>query len=76
MRRKEEIFIPQPFSLLFFGDANDQCPVTPSHVCRLHWGLEDPAKATGSEEEITAKFHEVRDAIRERVTKFLGEINE
>lgn len=55
------------------GDANDRCPVTPPHVNRLHWGFEDPAKATGSEEEVTAKFHEVRDAIKNSIAKFLEE---
>lgn len=55
------------------GDANDKCPVTPPQVNRLHWGFEDPAKATGSEEEVTAKFQEVRDAIRDRIAKFLEE---
>lgn len=28
--------------------------MTPPHVKRLHWGFEDPAKATGTEEEIQA----------------------
>ncbi|WP_407654101.1 arsenate reductase/protein-tyrosine-phosphatase family protein [Alicyclobacillus cycloheptanicus] len=55
------------------GDANDKCPVTPPHVRRLHWGIEDPAKVTGSEEAVTAKFHEVRDTIKERVVQFLNE---
>ncbi len=41
--------------------------MTPPHVKRLHWGFEDPAKATGTEEEIQAKFREVRDAIRDRI---------
>jgi len=39
----------------------------------LHWGFEDPAKATGTEAEITEKSHEVRDAIKERIAKFLEE---
>jgi arsenate reductase (thioredoxin) len=55
------------------GDANDKCPVTPPHVTRLHWGFEDPAKATGSEEEIRAKFREVRDAILDKIQVFLRE---
>lgn len=53
------------------GDANDKCPVTPPNVTRLHWGVEDPAKATGTEEEIHRKFAEVRDAIRDRINEFL-----
>jgi arsenate reductase len=55
------------------GDANDKCPVTPPHVKRIHWGLPDPAKATGTEAEIEAKFNEVRDEIRNRVERFLSE---
>ncbi|GAB3057997.1 arsenate reductase (thioredoxin) [Salinicoccus sesuvii] len=55
------------------GDANDNCPVTPSHVTRMHWGFEDPAKATGSEEEIHAIFADVRDAIEERIIQFKNE---
>lgn len=57
------------------GDANDRCPVTPPHVKRLHWGFEDPAKATGTEDEVQAKFREVRDAIRSRVQEFIRELN-
>ncbi|WP_083486294.1 arsenate reductase (thioredoxin) [Alicyclobacillus ferrooxydans] len=53
------------------GDANDRCPVTPPHVHRLHWGFEDPAKATGTEEEVQRKFREVRDAIGSRIKRFL-----
>ncbi|MGZ4106671.1 MAG: arsenate reductase, partial [Tumebacillaceae bacterium] len=56
------------------GDANDKCPITPPHVTRLHWGFEDPAKATGTAEEVTAKFAEVRDAIRSKIETFLTEI--
>ena len=56
------------------GDANDRCPVTPPHVKRLHWGFEDPAKATGTEDEVQAKFREVRDAIRDRIQGFLNEL--
>jgi len=32
-----------------------------------HWALDDPAKATGSEEEILAVFRGCRDDIRQRV---------
>jgi arsenate reductase len=49
------------------GNADERCPVLPPEVKRLHWPLEDPAKATGSEAEIQAKFREIRDQIEERV---------
>lgn len=56
------------------GDANDKCPMTPASVRRLHWGLEDPAKAQGTENEVKAKFADVRDKIRDMVQAFIQEI--
>nr|WP_034526395.1 arsenate reductase (thioredoxin) [Secundilactobacillus oryzae] len=56
------------------GDARDKCPVTPPSVNRLHWPLEDPAQATGTEAEIMAKFRAVRDEIEQRVKKLQVEI--
>ncbi len=53
------------------GHANESCPVLPPEVRRLHWPLEDPAAATGSESEILAKFREVRDQIEGRVMDLL-----
>ncbi|WP_035100516.1 arsenate reductase (thioredoxin) [Aneurinibacillus terranovensis] len=55
------------------GDANDKCPVTPPHVKRDHWGFDDPAKATGTEEEKWAFFQRVRDEIEERIQRFAEE---
>lgn len=49
------------------GDAEERCPLTPPRVKRIHWPLADPARARGTEEEIMAKFREVRDEIRRRV---------
>lgn len=68
-----EILNKADYVITLCGDANDKCPVTPPHVNRLHWGFEDTAKATGMEAEITAKFHEVRDAIRDQIATFLKE---
>ncbi|KAJ82218.1 arsenate reductase (thioredoxin) [Enterococcus faecalis] len=38
------------------GDALDNCPVIPLNIEHQHWGLENPAKATGTEEEIMTMF--------------------
>ena len=46
------------------GNADQACPMFPGQVNRYHWGFEDPAHATGSEEEILGKFREVRDQIQ------------
>lgn len=57
------------------GDAADKCPMTPSHVKREHWGFNDPAKATGTEEEKWAVFQRVRDEIGNRINQFATRIN-
>lgn len=55
------------------GDAAEKCPMTPPGVRREHWGFEDPAKATGTEEEKWAVFQQVRDAIGTRIKQFVKE---
>ncbi|WDL99226.1 arsenate reductase (thioredoxin) [Alicyclobacillus sp. ALC3] len=62
------------YAITLCGDAYDKCPVTPTHVKRLHWGFEDPARAVGTEEQVMNKFREVRDAIKERVQSFVKEL--
>jgi len=46
------------------GKADQACPVFPGQVNRYHWGFDDPAHATGSEEEVLEAFRQVRDRIR------------
>lgn len=54
------------------GHADDHCPViSKKDVVRWHWGFDDPAKATGTEEEILSQFREVRDQIKERIKAFV-----
>ena len=53
------------------GHADEHCPVLPAGVRKLHWPLQDPAKATGTEEEVMAEFRHVRDDVRRRVSALL-----
>ena len=46
------------------GNADQACPLFPGQRNRHHWGFDDPAHATGSEEEVMAVFRRVRDEIR------------
>jgi len=46
------------------GKADQVCPMFPGQVNRHHWGFDDPAHATGTEEEQLAVFRRVRDEIR------------
>ncbi len=46
------------------GNADQACPMFPGQMNRHHWGFDDPAHATGTEEEQMAVFRRVRDEIR------------
>lgn len=46
------------------GNADQACPVFPGQVNRHHFPFDDPAHATGSEEEILNVFRRVRDEIK------------
>jgi arsenate reductase len=54
------------------GHADEHCPALPPGVQKKHWPLEDPAKATGTEDEIMAKFRATRDEVRSRVEGLIG----
>jgi arsenate reductase len=47
--------------------AREHCPVVPARIRQLHWSFDDPAKATGTPEEVRAVFHRVRDEIGAQV---------
>jgi protein-tyrosine-phosphatase len=51
--------------------AGETCPAYLGPVLRAHWGVEDPAKATGTEAEINAKFDQAYRTLRARIEAFL-----
>lgn len=52
--------------------AGETCPAYLGNVMRAHWGVEDPAKATGTEAEIDASFEEAYLILRKRIEAFLA----
>ena len=58
--------------------AGETCPAylnKNSHggkVMRAHWGVDDPAKATGTEAEINASFEHAYQTLRKRIEAFLA----
>lgn len=68
----EETLSRADYIITLCGHANDHCPVVRNDKAeRWHWGFDDPAKATGTEDEIMAQFREVRDSIKSRIEQFL-----
>lgn len=56
------------------GNADQACPIFPGQAEKHHWPFDDPAKATGIEEEIRAVFRRVRDEIRAKFEAYATEI--
>ncbi len=55
------------------GNADQACPMFPGQAEKFHWPFDDPAKATGTEEEIRAVFRRVRNEIRTRFESYAAE---
>lgn len=52
--------------------AGETCPTYLGSAVRTHWGVDDPAKATGTEEEISAAFTKAYRALRESIETLLA----
>ncbi|NNG13975.1 MAG: arsenate reductase (thioredoxin) [Gammaproteobacteria bacterium] len=70
----DEMLASADYLVTVCGHADEHCPVLPAGIRKEHWPLSDPAKATGSEQEIMAVFRESRDDIRQRVADLIGRL--
>ena len=52
--------------------ANEVCPVWFGDSAKMHWGLPDPSKLEGSEEDIALAFKEVMQTIEKRIKALLA----
>jgi arsenate reductase (thioredoxin) len=52
--------------------AGEACPAYLGKVIRAHWGVEDPATATGTDAEIDAAFESAYLILRKRIEAFLA----
>jgi arsenate reductase len=66
-------FIGQKFDYVITvcDNARQTCPVFPDKYEKIHWSLNDPAEATGEEEEKLAVFSKVRDQIKAKIEEWL-----
>ena len=51
--------------------AGETCPAYLGPAVRAHWGVDDPAKATGTDAEIDAAFLHAYRVLRARIEAFL-----
>ena len=52
--------------------AEEVCPVFLGKALRAHWGLPDPAAATGTDDRKLQAFRDVRDELRRRLAVVFG----
>ena len=52
-------------------NAKENCPYFPAKVKTFHHNFPDPAKATGTEDEVMNEFRKVREMIKEYTKKFV-----
>jgi arsenate reductase len=59
-----------PLVITVCDNAKEHCPIFPGPCIREHWRFDDPAEATGTDEERLKAFRKVRDQIAARVQTF------
>jgi arsenate reductase len=57
-------------------NARESCPTYAGAAQQLHWSFDDPAHATGPDEQKLKVFRRVRDEIRQRIQLFLASHHE
>lgn len=64
---------PMDFVFTVCDDAaGEVCPIWPGKPVTAHWGIPDPAAATGTEAQIGAAFAEAARQLRNRISLFLA----
>ena len=59
------------FVITVCDHAKERCPFFPSHAKKFHHNFPDPAKASGTKEEIAEAFRDVRESIKAWCSDFI-----
>jgi arsenate reductase len=68
-------FVEQEFDYVITvcDSARQSCPVFPASARYIHWSIDDPAAAQGSDEERKTRFRRIRDELATRIRSFVRE---
>jgi arsenate reductase len=69
----EYVTIPFDYVITVCDNAKENCPYFPTQAQRFHFNFPDPAKATGTPDEIMNEFRRVRDMIKEYARNFISQ---
>lgn len=61
------------FVITVCDNAKERCPFFPAKAKKIHYNFPDPAKATGTEEEVMTQFRQVREQIKAYCKQFVSE---
>jgi arsenate reductase (thioredoxin) len=61
------------FIITVCDNAKEHCPFFPSKAKKFHYNFSDPAKATGTEQEILQQFRIVRQLIKDYCKQFVAD---
>ena len=59
------------FVITVCDNAKERCPFFPTKAKKFHHNFSDPAKATGTDEEINKQFRQIRQQIKEYCRQFV-----
>jgi len=69
----EYVAIPFDYVITVCDNASENCPYFPGTVKRFHHNFPDPAKATGTTEQVMDEFRKVRDMIKTYSKEFINQ---
>jgi arsenate reductase len=71
-------FLDQEFDhvITVCDDAAEACPTFPGPAVRTHWSIPDPARATGTDEEVLAVYRATLADLRGRISGILATLDE
>lgn len=74
---KVDIYLDKEFDIIVTtcDGAKENCPFFPGNAIRYHWGLEDPAAATGDDETKLAAFRKTFAELSERIAELVRAIH-
>ena len=61
------------FVITVCDNAKERCPYFPTQAQKFHYNFPDPAKATGTDEEVKEEFRKVRQLIKDYCSEFVTE---
>ena len=61
------------FVITVCDNGKERCPFFPTKAQKFHYNFPDPAKATGTDEEIAEEFRKVRQQIKDYCENFVAE---